>query len=134
MDEAIRQRIQEAHKALPAELQSTPANEKEIVEFEEEFEPIPEDYRWYLLACGGGAIGAETVDGIEELSGTHRKFKEEEWTMTGVFVIGWDGSGNPFGIETTTGRVLVEDHDYGGIHEIAPSFEALLTKGLISDD
>jgi hypothetical protein len=52
--------------------------------------------------------------------------------MDGVFVIGWDGAGNPFGIETATGKILVEDHNFGGIHEMASSFEAFLERGLLS--
>jgi hypothetical protein len=41
--------------------------------------------------------------------------------MDGVFVIGWDGGGNPFDIQATSRKVLVEDHDFGGIHEMADS-------------
>jgi len=50
--------------------------------------------------------------------------------MRDVFIIGWDGWGNPFGIELSSGRVLVEDHNFGGIHEMAPSFHVLLARGL----
>jgi hypothetical protein len=52
------------------------------------------------------------------------------WTLKGVFVIGWDGAGNPFGIDGDSGRVLVEDHNFGGVHELATSFEAFLARGL----
>ena len=52
--------------------------------------------------------------------------------MRNVFVIGWDGAGNPYGIDSATGKLLVEDHNFGGIHEVATSFEAFLTKGLLS--
>ena len=48
--------------------------------------------------------------------------------MKGVFVIGWDGSGNPFGIEEATGRILVEDHNFGGIHELASSLAHFILK------
>ena len=89
------------------------------------------------MHCGGGTIGSVWIDGIDELTDTHRKFNAEfeidnGWTMDGVFVIGWDGAGNPFGIETATGKILVEDHNFGGIHEMAPSFEAFLERGLLS--
>lgn len=50
--------------------------------------------------------------------------------MRDVFIIGWDGFGNPFGIAENSGKLLVEDHNFGGIHEMAESFEAFLTKGL----
>ena len=38
--------------------------------------------------------------------------------------------GNLFGIEETTGRVLVEDHNYGGVYELASSFEKFLLQGV----
>ncbi len=48
-----------------------------------------------------------------------------------MFVIGWDGAGNPFGIEGESGRVVVQDHNAAfGIYEVAPSFEALLLRHL----
>ena len=49
----------------------------------------------------------------------------------GWFVIGWDKGGNPFGIHLKSGKILVEDHDFGGIHEMASSFEAFLEQGLL---
>lgn len=80
-------------------------------------------------------MGSQWVDSLRELPSTHRKFRAEfgpprGWTLRDVFVIGWDGSGNPYGIHEPTGRLLVEDHDFGGIHEMAPSFVAFLTRGL----
>jgi hypothetical protein len=45
-------------------------------------------------------------------------------------VIGWDGAGNPFGIEQATGRVVAEDHNFGGVHELAQSFVTFLQRGL----
>ncbi len=82
-------------------------------------------------------VGSEWVDDIERLSKTHQKFSAESgmangWRMKGVFVIGWDGAGNPFGIHTQSGKVLVEDHNFGGVHEMAPSFEAFLVRGLLT--
>lgn len=52
--------------------------------------------------------------------------------MNDVFVIGWDGGGNPFGIHIESGRIIVEDHDFGGIHDMAKSFAAFLEHGLLS--
>ena len=40
-----------------------------------------------------------------------------------MFIIGWDGGGNPFSIETTTGRVILEEPDFGGIHKLAPNLD-----------
>jgi hypothetical protein len=50
--------------------------------------------------------------------------------MRDVFVVGWDGAGNPFGINTATGEVVVEDHHFGGIHVMAPSFAVFLAQAM----
>jgi hypothetical protein len=98
-----------AHRALPADIRSAPAAPEEFTAFESEFGPIPPSYRWYLENCGGGVAGSEWLDDIRQLAATHRRFRKESaikngWTMRDVFVIGWEGAGNPFGISTPTGR------------------------------
>ncbi len=120
---------------LPDGCRYAPASEAEIEAFEAEFGAIPADFRRFLSELGGGTIGSKWVDGIADLPATHRKFQEESaiangWTMKNVFLIGWDGSGNPFGIEVRTGRILVEDHDFGGVHEMSSSFQSFLLDGL----
>lgn len=134
MDAALQQSVLAAWRLIPNEDRDTPATEEQLQWFAASFGPIPDDYRWFLSACGGGPCGGEWIDGIEELPETHRKFKEEfgpgGWSLADVFVIGCDGAGNPFGIHEPSGRVLVEDHDFGGIHEMAASFSAFLVKGL----
>ena len=122
-------------RTLPAEIRRAPASEETPLAFEAGFGPIPGDFRWFLAHCGGGEIGAEWVDDITRLAETHRTFREEAagpggWGMRGVSVSGWDGAGNPFGIEHASGRVLVEDYTFGGVHECAPSFYAFLRDGL----
>jgi hypothetical protein len=97
---------------------------------------IPDDFRWFLQACGGGVVGSEWVDDISALAETQKKFAAESSISDGcrmkdVFVIGWDKAGSPFGIERPSGRVVVEDHDFGGVHEMAPSFGAFLASGLL---
>ena len=133
MNDALRDAIRSAHAGLPDDCRYAPATEKQLREFEAIFGPIPGDYRWYLAHCGGGVIGSEWVDGIDELPASHRKFRAEcgpgGWSMRDVFVIGWDGRGNPFGIHRSTGKLLVEDHDFGGVHEVAESFEAFVIRG-----
>lgn len=117
------------------ECRHTPATEVELKDFERDFGPIPTIFREYLTICGG-AVGAhpDWIDGIQQLKRSHKKYKAEfgptGWTMQDVFIVGWDGSGNPFGIEVSTGKVVTEDHQFGGIHQLAPSFEALLRKHL----
>jgi len=130
-----KQKIQGHISAMPDSLRREPATEQELCEFEASYGPIPEDYRWFLLTCGGGHFGSEWVDDIVELTKSHVKFRREfgpprGWRMRNVFIIGWDGAGNPFGIEATTGRVLVEDHNFGGIHELASNLEEFMLKGI----
>jgi hypothetical protein len=134
MNNRLRKASLEAWQTLPADCRYPPASEDQLRQFEATFGPIPADFRWFLGHCGGGVIGSEWVDGIEQLPGSHRKFqnerKPEGWSMSNVFVIGWDGAGNPFGIHRVSGKLLVEDHNFGGIHEMAKSFSAFLVKAL----
>lgn len=133
MDERLRQALVAALHDFPKEDRRPPATEDDLRAFEAEFGPIPPPFREYLAVCGGlVGGGGEWIDGLPELAESHRQFRadSEFWTMRGVFVIGWDGGGNPFGIELSSGRVVVEDHDFGGVHEMAPSFPTLLARGL----
>lgn len=135
MDEAFRRAARAAWEAIPEDLRRAPATEAELRAFEAEFDPIPPDFRWFLSACGGGPVGSEWVDGIADLAETHRRFREQceagFWPgLAEVFVIGWDGCGNPYGVHGPSGRVVVEDHDFGGVHEMAGSFVAFLRAGL----
>lgn len=135
-------RVAEAWRALPEDIRHPPATEDALTQFEAEHGPIPEEFRWFLLECGGGVVGSEWIGGIEQLGATHRKFAEESaieggWTMRNVFVIGWDGAGNPIAIELEpaerqlfAGRVVVEDHQFGGVHVLAPSFVAFVARAL----
>lgn len=130
-------RIQQHIAAMPESLRHAPATEQQLVEFESIYGVVPDDYRWFLLVCGGGYFGSEQVDDIVRLAKSHAKFKSEfgspgGWTMNDVFIIGWDAAGNPFGVKTTTGRVIVEDHNFGGIHELAPSLEEFMLRGIWS--
>lgn len=129
MDSAFQQAPLAEYRRLPEECRHAPATESQLRDFEKEFGPIPADFRWFLAACGGGVCGSDWIDGIEELPASHRKFRAESpggWSMQNVFIIGWDGAGNPFGIDVPTGRVLLEDHTFGGIHVLAESLQALL--------
>ena len=77
-------------------------------------------------------IGSEWIDGIRELPKSHRRFIEGRdrgfYTLKNFFLIGWDGGGNPYCIETSSGKVVTEDHDFGGVHTVADSFFDLLDK------
>lgn len=132
-----KQKIQRHIAAMPDALRRAPATEEQLRGFEATFGAIPDDFRWFLLTCGGGYFGSNEIDDLLSLTESHAKFERESgpprgWTMQGVFIIGWDGAGDPFGIETSTGRVVTEDHNFGGIHELAPSLEEFMLRGLWS--
>ena len=121
--------ILELWSQLPDEVKGRKAPSHELEAFESEYGTIPVDYRWFLRECGGGPVGPDWIDGIGELANTHAKFRSESivhngWTSTG-FIIGWDGAGNPILIDET-GKVIVEDHNFGGIHELSSSFRSFL--------
>jgi hypothetical protein len=136
MTPAQKQRIKDAHFELPETCRRRPVLAEDFAAFEKEFGDIPPDYRWYLAECGGGVIGPEWIDGIEELAATHRKVREGRrrgfYTILHFFALGWDGAGNPYGYDLDSGRIVTEDHNFGGIHELATDFYSLLCKkGLI---
>jgi hypothetical protein len=124
-------KIEARFAMFPTGLRQRLATEPELQEFEAVFGSIPSDYRWLLVTCGGGVVGAERVDGIEQLSRSHAKFRREYgaprgWTMRDVFIIGWDASGNPFGIELSSGRIVVEDQQFSGVQQLADSLQAFI--------
>ena len=130
-----RQEIIEAFERLPAAVRSAPAGELELAEFEEEFGSIPAAFRWFLVSLGGGPVGSEWLDDISALPQSHRKFSREcsepgGWSAGKYFLIGWDGAGNPIGLDSAK-RVVVEDHNFGGIHVLASSLEEFLSQGLL---
>jgi len=134
VNEAEQNQIREAWFTLPADVRSEPASEEQLLEFEASYGAIPADFRWFLSTCGGGPVGSEWVDSIAELPRSHDKFIREScpggWLMQSVFIIGWDGGGNPFGIHTPTGELRVEDHNFGGVHRMAGSFTQFLLNAL----
>ena len=108
------------------------ATEEQIEKFESEFEPLPEDFRQFLLVCGGGG-GDRNISGLAVLTKRHRKLNRalvrgEENLLKGAFVVGVDGAGNLFGVDRQSGSVVLEDHNFGGHIELAPSFLEFLRK------
>ena len=98
--------------------------EETVDEVLKQFNITNESYRNWLIQAGGGPIGSEWFDGINELKQSQEKLKSEPWSISG-FVIGWDGAGNPI-VLSKNGEVLTEDHNFGGVHKIAASFNDLL--------
>jgi hypothetical protein len=138
VNESQRAHILQAWLILPESVRSTPATEEELVAFEARFGAIPPDFRWFLLTCGGGPVGSEWVNDISELPRSHETFRHQcaepdGWTMRDVFIIGWDGAGNPFGIHGPTGELRVEDHNFGGIHCMAESFAQFLIQAFCDE-
>jgi hypothetical protein len=102
--------------------------------------PLPSDYREFLLRHGAALVGQYPIYGVSHMPGmgASRKraddVKEEfrrggwpyadEWLMVSA-----DGCGNPIGI-ADDGRVLVWDHDFGGIYELGSNFEDFLCREL----
>ena len=125
--------LQEKWRSLPADIRYAQASPEQLEAFEGKHGPIPAEYRAFLQEFGGGAVGSEWVDGIGQLPRTHAKFNSERgvggWSMANVFVIGWDGAGNPIGIDAS-GAVVVEDHNFGEVHQLASSFAEFLARGL----
>jgi hypothetical protein len=115
----------------PADTRYPAASESSLQQFEAEFGPVPLEYRQFLLFGGGGVIGSEWLDGIEQLSASHARFAKERgpngWKSS-MFLIGWDGSGAPIGINHA-GAVVVE-YDGGEVVNLAVSFEAFLSESL----
>lgn len=135
MPDELRKVIKELYYALPRFMRREPASKEDVASFEQSFRPMPEPFRWFLLTCGGGIIGSEYIDDIKELALSHAKYDEESripggWTIQNVFIIGWDGSGNPYGIDETTAKIMTEDHHFGGVHEVAVSLEVFLLENL----
>ncbi len=135
MQPTSRELILKLWSARPDEIRYVPASEDALGFFEKEFGPIPDDFHWFLAVCGGGVVGSEWVDGIEQLAASHRKFRGEKvsggWKAN-LFLIGWDGAGAPFGIDRESGAIVVEhEGSDGATQQLAPSIEDFLLKGLV---
>jgi hypothetical protein len=97
-----------------------PVSAEAVDEILNQFSITNESYRNWLIHTGGGPIGPNWLDGIDELKRSQEKLKSEPWTASG-FVIGWDGAGNPI-VLNNIGEIITEDHNFGGIHKLASSF------------
>jgi hypothetical protein len=105
-------------------------NEKEVDEILNQFSVTNENYRKWLIHTGGGPIGSDWYDGINELKQSQEKLKGEPWSISG-FVIGWDGAGNPI-VLSQSGVILTQDHNFGGVYEMASNFNELLANHVSS--
>lgn len=135
MNPKSRELISKLWLARPEDIRYAPATDLALNSFEKEFGPIPDDFRWFLSACGGGVVGSEWVDGIEQLASSHQKHQRESGLngqKASFFLIGWDGAGQPLGIDRATGEVVVEaEGSDGEVRRLSPSIETFLLMGLI---
>jgi len=105
-------------------------SEASVDEILSQFGITDECYRDWLIQTGGGPIGPDWFDGIDEIQQSQKKLKSEPWTISG-FVIGWDGAGNPLVLKKN-GAIITEDHNFGGVHKVANSFDELLAMNVSS--
>ena len=134
MEKDTQERLRTAWLRLPDEVRSPVATQEQLKSFEGRWGHIPEDCRWFLETLGGGPVGSEWIDDIAALGKSHAKWRQEfgppaGWSLP-MFVIGWDGGGNPIGI-ADSGEVVAEYHDGGGVAALASSFAAFLEWGLL---
>lgn len=118
--------IIEKYKQEYKAVMNGPISEKAVDDLLTQYNVTNLIYRNWLAETGGGPIGPDWYDGIEELKESQEKLKREPWSISG-FVIGWDGAGNPI-VLSGNGEIITEDHNYGGVHNVASSFEALLVR------
>ena len=96
-----------------------------------------DDYVTFLRRYGGATVGVSEIYGLRpvEVMGVEwsvvkvtQRYRRDGFPGTEVWhVISGDGYGNPIGI-ARDGRVMISDHDAGGISVLEDSFEDFLVK------
>ncbi len=118
---------------MPEDVRYAAATEADLKQFETAFGPVPVEYRTFLRLGGGGVVGSEWLDGIDQLPHSHAKFASERgangW-QSDFFLVGWDGSGAPIGI-TENGEMVIEQEG-GNVRRVATSFASFLANSLAS--
>lgn len=101
--------------------------------------PFTDDYRGFLLRYGGAVVGPYPIFGLRPCEARDNAWSVLDMTkryrvdyeQAGIdcvsqwVVFSEDHAGNPVGFDAT-GEVWIFDHDFGGLHHEAPSFEAYL--------
>lgn len=97
---------------------------------------LDEDYIDFISSFGGGVLGNKEIYSIknseiigdENIIEINERYKNDDWEgIEKWLIIGTDHSGNPIGIDTN-GKIVSNDHDFGGIFTVAESFEDYLRK------
>lgn len=94
---------------------------------------MPDDYVEFLLRVGGAIVGPYPVFGLRfadameprDVVQMTQSFRSDWGIPQDWLVISMDHAGNPFAIKPS-GNVVLRDHDFGGTHAVADSFESFL--------
>ncbi len=98
---------------------------------------LPDDFREFVHCYGGGCVGSHCILGLRDFpfeSDDPPYFTEQSLRFRAqlpegyeqMVVICVDSSGNPIGFIPPDSTVFVFDHDFGGRHDLAPTFEDFL--------
>jgi hypothetical protein len=97
--------------------------------------PFSKDFREFLARYGGATVGPYPVFGLRPSEVMDDRWSVVEVTkevrasgiegIDGWVIVSEDHSGNPVGMDGD-GKVWIYDHDFGGVSELAPSFEEYL--------
>ncbi len=113
--------------------ESTPTDDEIRQASEELGIPFSDDYVEFLRKYGGGMVGAYPIFGLRPVS----VMGKERWSVVHVtnlyrqrdvpgtdrwVVMSEDHAGNPVGFDAN-GFVWTHDHDFGGVTQLAHSFE-----------
>lgn len=130
----IKTRISEFYKSNPIAIgKKATASDVNLIESKLKLK-LDEDYIDFITSFGGGLIGSSEIysmsnssmmdEDIIELNETYKN--DNFWEgIDNWIIIGSDHSGNPIGIDLD-GKIVSNDHDFGGIYVIAESFSDYL--------
>ena len=100
---------------------------------------LPADYREFVLRYGGAVVGREEILGVRRppLGGRDLgappvvayslRVRGELPAEYGEIIVVAVENGNPVGMLPDEPAVFTHDHDFGGRHEVARSFEQYVT-------
>jgi hypothetical protein len=119
-------------------MKATPVDRQEIEAAAAELGVLfHDDYKEFVVRYGGAMVVPYPIFGLRKAGvmgndssvvAVTKKFRIDGWAGTSNwYIISVDGFGNPIGV-SPDGKVLISDHDSGGIRNIASDFEDYLRK------
>lgn len=142
MNKKVFRKIEEEFNVCP-EAFGGPVPLEEIAQAEEILQVrLPEDYRFFLLKYGSGAIGEAIILGLKEAEFVATpSFVKQSLHFRHILPEGYkkfiaievDGAGNPVGFNSPDPEIIAFDFDFGGKEGIAASFEAYVEKALSNE-